>query len=299
MAKPVDFLFSLAGEPTSTPADQPLPVVFIIGPPRSGTTLTYQVMARYCDVTYPDNLNTLFPRSPLRSMAWLSRRDPPRKALIRSCYGQTARFSGPNEGFHIWDRWFGKNRYNPVTDLPPEQLSEINQFLSTWTSLKGKPFLNKNNRSTACLEPLTNSIPSSYFVLIQRDHSDIIRSLIRGREFVQGSRQHPWGLFSQHTEAPDDPLSYVDDVCAQVEKISQFLKTQTATVPSNRLIPIDYKALCEDPAATLREISDAVPGLNLRQDLIASELRRFRVSTNNYLSDEEEARMKRWCQSAE
>ena len=60
---PIDFAMSMIPRRNSTSAVTPdQPIVLIVGPPRSGTTLTYQILARYCDVTYPDNVNSLFPR---------------------------------------------------------------------------------------------------------------------------------------------------------------------------------------------------------------------------------------------
>lgn len=41
------------------------PCVFIVGAPRSGTTLVYQVLAHVLRVSYFTNVTDLFPRSPI------------------------------------------------------------------------------------------------------------------------------------------------------------------------------------------------------------------------------------------
>ena len=53
------------------------PVILVVGAPRSGTTLVYQTLARYMDVTYFSNLTALFPKVPLgetKTFRWLPRR---------------------------------------------------------------------------------------------------------------------------------------------------------------------------------------------------------------------------------
>jgi len=294
VARPADWLLSKFDRSTRTTSNSiQRPIILVVGPPRSGSTLVYQILARYCDVTYPDNLNSLFPRSSLLAMKWFSRKHPPRTALIRSCYGQTARFSGPNEGFHIWDRWLGKNRYETIESLSAETIHEMNSFLNAWTQAAGKPLVNKNNRSTACIELLSRSLPTSYFVLIQRDKRDIVRSVIRGREFVQGDKRIPWGLHSQDVHGSTDPLGYVDDVCEQVEKICQRIKHQIESVDEQRVIALDYSEFCRDPEGVLHRIQARVPGLSLCSELIAKELKPFPVSSDKFLCAEEEARMDR------
>lgn len=294
LASPIDwliarFLTSPVHSSDIPKSDQP--IILVVGPPRSGSTLTYQILARYLNVTYPDNLNSLFPKSSQFAMKWFSRRTPKSRALIKSCYGQTCRLSGPNEGFHIWDQWLGADRYQTVDSLPAETSIKMRTFLSQWTHEANKPFVNKNNRSTACIELLSRELKNSYFVLIQRDERDIIRSVIRGREFVQGDKHRPWGLYSQDTLGKQDPLGYVDDVCKQVRKIFQRIKNQIDVVESKRVICVPYSDLCNDPHEVLRKIAAEIPGLELRDELIASELKPFVISTGKLLSDEEEVRM--------
>ena len=266
------------------------PLVFVIGPPRGGTTLVYQTLARYCDVSYADNLNAMFPRSPFTALKW-SRKTPLKNASLRSVYGQTAGLSGPNEAFHIWNRWLGDDRYQAGDNLSESDVADMTDFFGRWTALRPKPFVNKNNRCTVCMKLLAEKLPTSFFVMITRDERDIVRSLIRGREFVQGSKQTPWGLLSQDNHVASDPLGYVNDVCEQVKKISADMREQAASVDPQRLAEFAYSQFCEDPVSTLEEIALRVPGLELRTDLIARELKPFRVSTGQLLSEEEEARM--------
>src|SRR6185295_2617389 len=87
------------------------PIIFIVGSPRSGTTLAYQIFARFLPVTYFNNLADIFPRSPISASVLLNRWLRPAPDPFHSFYGNTAGLAEPNDAFHIWNRWLGTNRY--------------------------------------------------------------------------------------------------------------------------------------------------------------------------------------------
>ena len=83
------------------------PQLLIVGPPRSGSTLLYQTLARYADVSYLSNLSDLFPRSPIAATSLLQRRRKLGGKNFSNYYGQTAGLRAPNDGFAVWNRWAG------------------------------------------------------------------------------------------------------------------------------------------------------------------------------------------------
>ena len=126
-------------------------MILVVGPPRGGTTLVYQVLAHCLDVSYTSNLMGLFPRSPITANRLCSPFLPTRPtADFRSYYGQSSRLSGGHDGFFIWNRWLGDDRYAPRTDLSESEVAKMREFFQQWTTAFPKPFLNKNNRNT-CL----------------------------------------------------------------------------------------------------------------------------------------------------
>ena len=268
-----------------------LPVVLVVGAPRSGTTLVYQTLARYMDVSYVTNLTSMFPRSPIsgsRMLHWIPGRN---SADFHNFYGQTARLQGPNDGFSLWNKWLGDDRYIPRTDLNEAEQQEMQQFFYAWGNAFGKPFLNKNNRNTGCLDLLSRVIPRASFIVVRRNPLLVAQSLIKAREQVQGDKTVGWGLHSHSSNTSADALSYVDDVCDQILKIERQLDEQLRHIPSHRLIEITYEGFCEDPAASLHQISRHILDVNLKDELIARELRPFEASGKVTLSDAEQTRL--------
>ena len=273
----------------ATPSNSP--VVLVVGAPRSGTTLVYQTLARYMDVSYVTNMTSMFPKSPVtasRLLNWMPKRD---SADFHNFYGQTARLHGPNDGFSLWNKWLGNDRYVPRTDLSEAEQQEMRSFFFAWSQAFGKPFLNKNNRNTGCLDLLSKVLPQASFVVVRRNPLLVAQSLINAREQVQGDKAVGWGLHSQSSDTTQDPLRYVDDVCDQILEIERQLDDQLQDIPAGRLIEVTYEGFCENPADTLRWISGRIPGVDLRESLMATELKPFEASARVTLTAAEQQRL--------
>jgi len=274
------------------------PVILVVGAPRSGTTLVYQTLARYLDVTYFSNLTSLFPSAPLagtKMFRWFPRRQ---SADFKNFYGQTAGLNGPNDGFSVWDHWLGDDRYVPRTDLSVDEQRSLGQFFRVWCAAFGKPFLNKNNRNAGCLNLLSQAIPQCSFVVVRRNPLLVAQSLIKARQQVQGDKSVGWGLHSHSSDMTRDPLAYVDDVCDQVLQIEAELDEQLRHIPQSRIIEFTYEGFCEAPDTTLRWITSRISGVQLKDDLVQSELRPFEVSATVALSEIEKERLLSRLQAA-
>jgi hypothetical protein len=290
--KPADLLLSLLERRQEDRSDQSnpdQPLILVVGPPRGGTTLVYQVLAHCLDVSYTSNLMGLFPRSPITANRLSSHFLPTRPAAdFRSYCGQSSRLSGGHDGFFIWNRWLGDDRYAPRTDLSESEVAKMREFFQQWTTAFPKPFLNKNNRNTCCIDLLAKTLPTARFLVVRRDPTAIVRSLIRAREKVQGDKQVPWGLLSSASN--DHELSYVDDVCAQVSLIQQRLDEQLESIASNRIVETVYEGFCASPKSLIDRMVKNMPGLRVAN---ASQIPTgFQCSTGRPLSNTEEERIR-------
>ena len=95
-----------------------------------------------------------------------------------------------------------------------------------------------------------------------------------------------------------DPLAYVDDVCDQVLQIEAELDAQLGHIPPSRIVEFTYEGFCEAPDATLRWIASRISGVQLKDDLVQSELRPFEVSATLTLSEIEKGRLLSRLQAA-
>ncbi len=275
-------------------AEDDHPQVLIVGAPRSGTTLVYQALSFYLDVTSPSNLSALFPRSPLTAARIQNKLPSLRRPDFRNYYGQTTHLRGPNDAFHIWDRWLGEDRYEPAQSMTPEVAADMRAFFATWSHDFGKPFLNKNNRNTSCIRLLAECLPNAKFVVVRRNPLYVANSLIRARSQVQGDKSVGWGLQSATTDSAEDPLAYVDDVCRQITAIDEDIERQLNDVSGDRVVHVTYEEFCERPQQAIRRIADSLDGVQLNARAKLDELAPFETSQQLTLSADEQSRVQRY-----
>lgn len=286
LVAPVDRLWQAAERDVlgATDGDPSQPLVLVVGGSRSGTTLVYELLVATTAVSYTSNLTALFPRSPItatRRLGALAR--PP--ALV-SYYGQTAGFGGTNDGFGIWDRWLGPDRYRPD---PPDDaaIAAMRRFFAAWTAVFPRPFVNKNNRNTLVVAELAAALSSARFVAVRRDRRAAVRSLVRARGQIQGDVRTAWGLAAQ--DAGPDDLDHVDAVHRQVVEIDATLDAQLSRVAAERVTDVAYEDVCADPAAVVRAVA-AMAGLDVDGDALA-RLPAMNPSPGPVLSSREEQRL--------
>ncbi len=235
--------------------------LLVVGLPRSGTTLVSQLLAQYLDVSYFPNVSAMFPDAPI----WATQRylgqfeRPPRSN--KSFYGNTVGLGGINDGFHIWNRWLGDNRYC-IDHIPNEEEAiELAAFFACWGATFKRPLLNKNNRNVDGIELLSQLLPNSFFVVVQRDLVLTVQSLLAARKFVQGADSIGWGLYSDRCDAGSDAI---DSTCQQVAIGQHCMKDQLSKAERGRYIEVSYEELCSSPESVVAGIADFVPCVSMR-----------------------------------
>ena len=269
------------------PTSEELPVILIVGPPRSGSTLIYQALASSLPVSYLNNIGGLFTHAPLVASKFFDRFLPSSAPSFKNYYGNTEKLSDPNDGFKLWDRWLGKDRYAPQQDLSHQQKVEMNHFFKLWMSIFKKPFLNKNNRNTTCLEVLASSLENAYFIVVKRDPVFIAQSLLCAREEIQGSRTIGWGLGSNHTSRDRICKTGLHQVAEQVAWIYTNLEQQTQNIPAHRLIHVNYETFCQEPITVISEIYNCIWSTIPGPPIQPKPLKAFKASQHIRISHDE------------
>ena len=133
---------------------------------------------------------------------------------------------------------------------------QMRTFFSTWLAVFGKPFLNKNNRNTICMDLLSTVLDNVWFIVVHRDPLYVAQSLLLSREYVQGDRAIGWGL-GTYTSSNQilDPL---EDIAAQVARIHQDLAAQRQRCDHTHLIDVPYEQFCADPDYFIQTIFKTV-----------------------------------------
>ena len=227
------------------PTESEHPILLLVGSPRSGSTVVASLLVQALAVTYIDNFSAMFRRSPLTA-ARLSRSLGvvcEGRSSLSNFYGNTPGISSPNDGFNIWNRWLGEDRYQPVASVSDDDQIQMRRFFAAWSTSFRRPFFNKNNRNLGCLGLLSVALPTARFVLVRRRPLYIAQSLLLAREVVQGSQRAGWGYGAMQGPC-DDPIV---DVVRQVRTIETTITTQRALVDPGRIVEVEYDDFCVRP----------------------------------------------------
>lgn len=251
--------------------DKPrLPIVFIVGVPRSGSTLLAQILAQTGTFTYVSNFVARFWMAPYVGMLIEDtlgiRRAHPVQSFV-SRYGVTEGWTGPHEFGYFWSRWF---HFGNTHKLGARELAEINRDklckeLAALESLYNKPLFFKSLTCGLQISFLAEVLEKTVFVLCRRNPVYNMQSLLIGRTKVLGSKQCWFSL--KPKEYPELlPLSPYEQIAGQVYYVLKDIEAAFSSLSSERFLQIRYEDLCSQPRAEVKKIVDAVGQLGAAID---------------------------------
>lgn len=231
--------------------------LFIIGPPRTGSTLLYQLIACHFKVCYFSNLMTRFPKSPVSLSKALS--------LIQGCnpqygfesrYGETAGWKSPNQGIPIWFRWFPRDHsYVEKGVLSRQVLNEMRNTVLLIQKIFNAPFVNKWQANTVRMLPISEALPEALFIRIKRDPALTAQSILHGRRTMLNNEKEWFSTRPRKYETIRDK-DILEQVCEQVFCIEEDIDHDSRTIGEDKFITVPYEDLCRSPRRVMDRIKD-------------------------------------------
>lgn len=238
-----------------------LPVIFIVGLPRSGTTPLAQMLVQRFRVGYASNLIARFWNAPELGIV-LTREistDPGRGSSdLESKYGSTSGYEGHHEFGYFWRRWFDF-RENHCLDQDAQSRVDIKglqKVLSVMEYFWQRPLFFKNPAALPLQTAfLARILPTSLFVYIKRDHMPVAVSLFNGRQKYMGDQNRWFSIKPQeyiHLKGRTIP----EQIAGQVYYTQREINRQLELVPDHRRHELSFQDLCRDPDNELDKIRD-------------------------------------------
>jgi hypothetical protein len=231
------------------------PPVLIVGPPRSGTTLLYQLLVQQFDVGYLSNAHTALFGAPVL-LEWLiprALRLPPNHQESR--FGVSPGLWAPSEAASFWYRFFPlKPHAIEPEDFPIRQRKGLRDAVAAISRAAHAPLLMKNVVCSVRMLAISSAIPEMRYIVVHRDHVATAESILAARQAVNGNVDAWWSV------EPND----IDDirhlppemqVIKQIRSVEGAIGTARRALQQESFADIDYDDLLRAPADQLGRIA--------------------------------------------
>lgn len=233
--------------------------VFIIGAPRSGSTLLYQVLVNTQKFIYINNFTHVFASCLFTGFDlyhYLFSKE--KKVSYTSNYGDTQKtgWQGPSECARFWYYHFPKGSAEPI---PSDTLSEQGEafyvdYINGLCNKYQKPFLFKNLSIGSRIPVIEHLFSNARYVVIERDLFYNAQSIYLARENKNISKNEWWSLRPRGSE---QLLGESQEKIAvgQVRYTRRQIENDLNGVPAERKMLVKYEELVKNPKETLNRIA--------------------------------------------
>lgn len=240
--------------------DEPLafPPIFVVGAPRSGSTLLYQLLTDRFDVGYLTNGHARQPGAPslVERTRGLIRKRERELGDYGSSFGNTAGELGPNECGPFWYRFFPRRpHYVAAADFPPAKRRELRAAVGAFVAACGRPVVYKNLYSTVRMEAIAAALPEALFVAIHRDLDANVRSILAARIEIVGTDDAWWSVEPPGVERLLE-LPPHEQAMRQVRALEELIARTEEEIGSERVLHLAYEDLCADPRGQLERVAE-------------------------------------------
>ena len=162
------------------------PIIFVIAPPRSGSTLTYQLLNRGTKSLYLSNFWNL-----LYSLPYIGGRyvkSISKNKSFNSDRGLVSGLSGESEGMRFWSYWTGQGLIEDENMVIDKRVKYIKSVFSSLLS-KEVPMISGYLGHSFSLKFLRENFPGSIFIYLKRDELSNIYSMVQTYKGFETNRK--------------------------------------------------------------------------------------------------------------
>ncbi|MFB6257494.1 MAG: sulfotransferase [Flavobacteriales bacterium] len=240
--------------------DHPIehPFIFVVGAPRSGTTLLTQVIGHGLDVSYIDNLAARFFLAPLHGMRFSrSVFGKEKRTDFRSDRAATYDLADIHEFGYFWREWLNKKRFDDITYSKEREAGiereGLRKVLASMQCEAGRGMVFKNIFGSYHMPLLKELLDKVLFIHIRREEMDTALSILKARKEYQRDLRDWWSYQPLEYEALKERDPY-EQIAGQVHCLRRFYKRELSTLPEEAVLEVEHETLCKSPSSELERI---------------------------------------------
>jgi hypothetical protein len=234
------------------------PIIFILGNPRSGSTLLLQWLASLGCFGYPTNIISRFFKAPYigakiqKVLAEFDFKgeifDPSYEKKFYSDLGKTKGPLAPHEFWYFWRRFF---QYNEIQKLDDSELKQVDTdlLLSELAALESefdKPLVFKGMMFNWNVEFLNAIFDDVLFINLKRNYLYNMDDIFYARKNFFGNTDK-WYSFKPPEYNILKNKNPEAQVAGQVVYTDRYIREQFYKIPKEKYLNIEYEELCTNP----------------------------------------------------
>lgn len=245
------FISSYERDKIKSYGNQPLKhqPVFIIGAPRTGSTIVYQALTNLYDVLYIDNLVCKFCRNLFFGfrLDYKIFKDKPHDNY-EADHGNTGRYGlhAPSECGGFWYRWLPRDHHfignDEITDA---MVVQIRREIAAVINYFDKPLVFKNLNAGQRIRLLARCFPEARFVFITRDPLYTAQSILGAKRRIGIADDCFWSVMPKNV----DRLKKLDpyaQIANQVYSIEKQIYQDRSMIRPGHFFQLNYNELSID-----------------------------------------------------
>ena len=248
--------------------------VFIVGAPRSGSTILYQTITAELRVAYINNLScTLHNSLPfgfrLSRLLFMGRSH----RCFSSRFGDTRQcgWNAPSECGEFWYRWLDREQhFVDWADMSSAMVREIRHEIGRATRIARLPLVFKNLNAGQRLRLISSVVPDARIIHIRRDPVDNVRSILKSRKRIGVKPGRWWSIrppgFEAYLRLPETELC-----AAQLKGLTAQIEADRHLFPESSWLELNYEEFVQAPRDTLKRIAGFL-GVCTREHGLSSSL---------------------------
>jgi len=224
------------------------PNIFIVGAPRSGTTLLNQMIAYTFDIGYVNQLIARFWEKPYIGAILSKELKLFSLNNFSSEFGFTQEITNVHEFGYFWKKYF-----NRVWERDPfiDDLSENDINWDAWrldilslNKIMRNSFVYKATNIVPYIKKVQDVLNQSVFIYIKRDAYDVALSILKARKKRNENFTDWWSFKPYRNFKLISQLDCQEQVIYQIYHIMKIIEKQ---ISNTNFVVIEYTDLCRNP----------------------------------------------------
>lgn len=231
--------------------------LFIVGLPRSGTTLVYELVVQAFKVAFFSKIYEYTFGLPNITTRLVSRSMKSPNAHYRSEYGRIPGLLSPAENHTFWMKWFPESpvlgHHVALSSLGTHEISDMDRLLNSIGSIAGRPFVFKDVYLSLSLEALLGSVKQAKAIVVTREQEAVAASIFKRRSEL---KHRPWWSIRPPFSKEVEDRDLIDQVAFQCVRSEQLLQQQLSTVSPAQYRIVDYADICRSPHSFIGQMQE-------------------------------------------